>query len=421
MVRRLEALPRSKALWVLTRVLSDHQALDEALALALPEVSPERRPWLQDVCSGTLRWKGRLDLAIDAAALKKKPTGWLRKALLIGAYQLIGQERREAALVVSESVDWIRAKEGGAPAGFANAVLRRIAEQADHWRDAQAPKELATDAGAAWASFSPWLWQRLLADHGKEWGVAFSQAALKRPVLWLRLAPGASPPGEDVEGPVEHAWEAPTGGPLQAWEGFEQGRWIVQDISSQLLVQEVVRQLRKRGLATGRALDLCSAPGGKAIGLAWEGFDVDATDLSEARLKKVVENAKRTMTEGRVHAIPKSEISGVYDLVWVDAPCSGSGIVRRHPDVRWNFADARALTSLLASQAQVFEEGWERVRPGGFFVYSVCSVIKAEGPELLQAMGEKLAGVQAPLAQWSLAPHEPPYGDGFWACLLQKA
>src|SRR5688572_10265357 len=96
--------PREIAVRVLTRVLSDQKPLDDSLAELGHALAPDARAWLQEVTSGTLRWKGRLDWILDSAALKKKPTGWLRKILLIGAYQLIAQERTHPGAVVSETV-----------------------------------------------------------------------------------------------------------------------------------------------------------------------------------------------------------------------------------------------------------------------------------------------------------------------------
>ncbi|MFZ9596175.1 MAG: transcription antitermination factor NusB, partial [Bdellovibrionia bacterium] len=94
--------PRSLAVRVLTRVLSDREPLDEVLQALAEETPPASQAWLQEVCSGTLRWRGRLDGVIDSCAVKKKPSGWLRKVLLIAAYQLVVQERPPAAWVVSE-------------------------------------------------------------------------------------------------------------------------------------------------------------------------------------------------------------------------------------------------------------------------------------------------------------------------------
>ncbi len=110
------------------------------------------------------------------------------------------------------------------------------------------------------------------------------------------------------------------------------------------------------------------------------------------------------------------------DLVWVDAPCSGTGIMRRHPDVRWLRKEAE-LNALRSVQEALLAEAWEKVRPGGFLAYSVCSVLKDEGPQRLQALVKKCAARGSEpiwVRDWLLTPMELPHGDGFWAGLLRK-
>src|SRR4051812_5959154 len=103
--------PRDLAARILARVLSDGDNLETAVSSLASDVSPESRTWLQEICSGTLRWKGRLDFALDSVALKKKPSGWLRRMLLVAGYQLIAQDRVHPGAVVNEAVSEIRRKE----------------------------------------------------------------------------------------------------------------------------------------------------------------------------------------------------------------------------------------------------------------------------------------------------------------------
>ncbi|MCM2322254.1 MAG: hypothetical protein NDJ90_03225 [Oligoflexia bacterium] len=405
--------PRDQAVRILTKVLSDGMALDEALVATIAEIGPGARGWLQEVCAGTLRWKGRLDLVIDSVSLKKKPSGWLRKILLVAAYQLIVQERTQPGVVVSETVSEIKRREGEAPAKFANAVLRKVADHAQQWRE-MAPTK---GAEAAWASLPDWLWQRLVRQYGDGWARGYARASLERPVIWIRARrpdwkPEWAEPGDRVPG----SFRLTSGGSVPDRDGFSEGEFFVQDISSQLLIFEVASEVRKA--LTGRsltALDLCAAPGGKSAGLAWEGFEVIASDREEKRLALLRQTVSRVAPEVKV--VPKAGLAELEprDLVWVDAPCSGSGILRRHPDVRW-LRREKELQALMKVQREVLEEGWKKTRSGGFLVYSVCSVLKEEGPEVLQA-----AKLDAHLVrEWSLWPQQAPYGDGFWGALLRK-
>jgi 16S rRNA (cytosine967-C5)-methyltransferase len=408
--------PRDLAVRALTRVLSDGQALDEALAGLTGEIKPEGRGWLTEVCSGTLRWKGRLDAVIDAIALRKKPSGWLRKTLLVAAYQLIGQERTSPGAVVSETVNLIRQKEGEAPAKFANALLRKISEHAESWRTLEFPADGTPAEAAAWASQPEWLWRRIFRERGSEWAKAYALASLERPSLWVR-ARGGRPGWEPGPVPGSFRVAASEEGPgVASWQGFEGGQFFVQDISSQWLVHSISQAVREEAPSAPRtALDLCAAPGGKSAGLAWDGWEVTASDRESPRMELLKQTLARVAPQSRV--VQKSEVSKLepMTLVWVDSPCTGSGILRRHPDARW-LRQETELAALGRVQVQLLREGWERVAPGGFLAYSVCSVLKEEGPQPLERAG--LAGHL--VREWRLDPQTPPHGDGFWCALLRK-
>lgn len=410
--------PRGLAVQVLTAVLSDGTPLDLALdRIAKPhQLSSQSRAWLVDVCAGALRWRGRLELAVDSTALKKKPSGWLRKILLIAAYQLVVQERVAAALVVNETVGEVKKKEGEAPAKFANASLRKIADSAREWRELPFPSGSPVVEKAGWASFPEWLWSSLEHQQGEAWVSEFARATLERPTLWFRAAPDTQLIESATAGPVPGSYQSQEAGMVSGREGFAEGRFFVQDISSQILIHEISQDARS-ALGPGQlsVLDLCAAPGGKALGLAWNGFSVHATDIDAGRLSQLRENIERIRSDIRV--LPREEVSSLeaQDLVWVDAPCSGSGIIRRHPDVRW-LRKERDVQSLVEKQIKLVQEAWQKVRPGGFLAYSVCSVLKQEGPGVLNR-----CGLEAHVTRkWLLCPQQPPYGDGFWAALLRK-
>ncbi len=403
---------------MLTRVLTENASIEDAIEGAFAEgVDPSVRAWLLEVCSGTLRWKGRLDLAIDSIALKKKPTGWLRKVLLIAAYQLIAQERTSPKSVVIETVDEVRKREGEAPAKFANAVLRKLADHAAEWC------EILPESPQA-ASLPDWIFDRVKRQQGKEWVQAFARAALERPKTWIRKKDAAWSP-EWIEAPAgaeqlpATAALAREGGAIPAKAGFAEGEFIVQDISSQVLVDRVNRLAREKlGSGALRALDLCAAPGGKSVGLAWSGFEVTATDQSEARRKLLAQTVERVGAQIKLIAYDEVAQQGLFDLVWVDAPCTGSGIIRRHPEVRWVKGE-KELQSLLKIQRELLQRAWERVRPGGILVYTVCSVLEEEGRLGLQEAA--LSGASQPQEGWLLAPHLPPGGDGFFGAFLVKS
>jgi 16S rRNA (cytosine967-C5)-methyltransferase len=394
--------PRDLAVKILTRVLSEKTPLDAAL----DELAPaEHRAWLQELCTGTLRWKGRLDSIIDSNSLKKKPTGNLRKVLLLASYQLIVQDRTHAALIVSETVDEIKKLEGDAPAKFANAVLRKIADHAGEWRNL--PCE-----NAAWASLPEWIWNKCVHQRGIEWTEKFAQACLERPQHWVRAKRDDWHPEWAKKGEIPFSFEVVQSGAIPDKEGFAEGEFYVQDISSQFLIREVAR-LVQAAIKNPSAVDLCAAPGGKTVGLAWSGFRVTASDSNEKRIALLEENLKRLQLPVPVKPFAELEAS---DLVWVDAPCSATGIIRRHPDVRW-LRQESDLTALTRLQKDLLKKGMDLTRAGGFLAYSVCSVLKEEGERLIKSIPD---AEFEKIAEWNLAPHIPPLGDGFYAALIRK-
>ncbi len=421
----MKTYPRDLAVKILTRVLSDQQALDQALAELALDAPPDTRAWLQEVCSGTLRWRGRLDLAIDSIALKKKPSGWLRKMILLTAYQLVAQDRTPAGRVVSETVTDVKQREGEAPSKFANALLRKVADHALDWRSMEVRAKAPLAEQARWASLPEWLWKKLVQENGLEGAKAYAQASLDRPGLWIHARRVDWAPLQEAhwsDGPVpgsKRLQESAGLGQISEWAGFKEGEFFVQDISSQTLVYEISREVRE-SLGTGplRVLDLCAAPGGKTAGLAWNGFQVSASDRDESRYALLQQTVDRVGAGTQIQVVPQNAVGALpsQDLVWVDAPCTGTGILRRHPDVRW-LRQEKELSVLGKLQAELIQKAWEKVRPGGFLAYSVCSVLREEGPGRIESA--KLAGTR--VKDWNLLPQNAPFGDGFWATLIQKS
>lgn len=274
--KSLQQKPRALALKVLTQVLSEHRPMDEALEELTNRESAENRAWLLDLCSGTMRWKGRIDFIIDSLATKKKPSGGLRKSLLLATSQLLAQDRVSASKVVFETVDFIREREGDQAAQFANAILRKVSEKVDYWKTWSFPETATNGEKSAWASLPEWMWNKFVATWGEAWVRDYAMASLERPQTWLRKKNPSEPP------------QLAQAGLISTQEGFAQGEWIVQDLSSQTLILEVTNELGTRGVQPGRALDLCAAPGGKTVGLAWRGWHVLASDRQGPDRKSVV-------------------------------------------------------------------------------------------------------------------------------------
>ncbi len=398
---------RTIAVKILAQVLNSELSIDDAMLAELNRTSGATKPefdrsWIYEMCSGVLRYKGRLDFIIDTYSLKKKPTGPLRRYLYTAVYQILAQET-VPALVVSETVQAVREKEGEAPAKFVNACLRKVADAKEQWKNWSVTAATAEDELIAWCSLPKWIYKKLVKQYGLEFTLAYSKASLERPVTWFKNL-------ENGESQI-----LPHG-----YQGNE-ARGFVQDISNQNLVKKVHENLlsfgqSKNSKSLPKVLDLCSAPGGKALALAGLQYSVVATDRDEQRLLKVVENKTRLKFQDSALMVkPFIEVWGSaqkWDVIWLDVPCMSIGIMRRHPEIKWNRLE-KDLPLLVLKQEELVEWSRAHLEPEGILVYSTCSLFKEENPEKIQ--GFELC------ASFKAFPQEEPFGDGIVAHLFKLA
>jgi 16S rRNA (cytosine967-C5)-methyltransferase len=330
----------------------------------------------------------------------------VRATLRVAAYQLLVLDRVPAHAAVAEAVTHVK-RLVPAAAGFANALLRRVAAEG---RAVPLPDPSADPVLhlAVATSHPAWLVARELAAHGFEEARRRLSADLAPAPLVLR----ARPPGGDgrdrliarlveagipcragVAAPdavVVEPGTVPPGG-VAALPGFAEGAFAVQDEASQLVA------LLLEPAAGARVLDACAAPGGKTGHLAdlvGPAGQVVALDVGEARLARLREAVARLGIEARVVVAshdattplppPPSPIAGPYDAVLIDAPCSGLGVLRRNPDILWR-RRPEDIPALAARQRAILEAVAPAVRPGGRLAYSVCTTTEEEGPAVVAA------------------------------------
>ncbi len=256
-------------------------------------------------------------------------------------------------------------------AGMVNAVARRVADGgAGLW------------AEAAEAPLPPWLAEPVAAAWGPEAVAAIAEA--HRQPAPIDITVKVSDEAEAWAVALD-AERLPTGSlrlrrraRVSGLPGFAEGAWWVQDAAAAL-------PARLFGpLAGRRALDLCAAPGGKTLQLAAAGADVTALDVSDARLGRLRDNLARTGLSARVVAADALgwTPAGKFDAILLDAPCSASGTIRRHPDLPHLHGGSDPAT-LVALQATLLARAWEWLAPGGRLVYAVCSLLPSEGEEQL--------------------------------------
>jgi len=295
-------------------------------------------------------------------------------ALLIGTAQIL-LFGGPAHAAVDLSVRIVQADRKAARyAGLINAVLRRITREG-------AARLAAIDAAAL--DTPDWLLQRWTSAYGPETARAIATANANEPALDLTVKADADEWAGKLRGRV-----LPTGslrtlphGPVPLMPGFAEGAWWVQDAAAAL-------PARLFGDVAGlRVADLCAAPGGKTLQLAHAGARVTAVDRSEPRLARLRDNLQRCglAAEAIIAADAAEWEDGPFDAVLVDAPCSSTGTIRRHPDIAW-LKRAADLAPLTALQRRLLERAIALTRPGGTIVYCTCSLEPEEGEGLVAAV-----------------------------------
>jgi len=252
-----------------------------------------------------------------------------------------------------------------------NAVLRRVAREKDHFVSSKFENV---------DPFPKWFSQRLRTDYGKKRVTEIASTISQRPGIDLSVKSEPAAWAERLGGKI-----LPTGGirlttdtPVHELDGYKDGAWWVQDAAASMPAQ--LFQTKPEA----SVLELCAAPGGKSAQLVNFGYNVTALDISENRLKRLSENlARLNMKANLVQAdILEWEPDTEFDCVLLDAPCSSTGTIRRHPDVLWSRQD-QDITSLAELQFKLLTKAIEFVKPGGEIVFSNCSIFKEEGEDLL--------------------------------------
>ena len=347
---------RSLALTLLRAVTEHHRPLEDALD-RLPPAEARDRAAAHRLAAAVLRRMGTLDAVLEPH-LSKAPPPDVRLILLLGAAQLLFLGTPPHA-AVGTAVDLARAEKLTPFAKMVNAVLRRVAEYG--------PKLLG-QLDAARLDTPQWLWT--------SWGAEarlIAEGHVAEAPLDITLAPGAVAP----EGGVAlstGSWRYPAGTRVTELAGFEDGAFWVQDAAAALPAGLLAAR------AGERVADLCAAPGGKTAQLAATGASVVAVERDRRRLVRLRENLARVkMSVEIVQADALAWAPGeLFDAILLDAPCSATGTIRRHPDVA-HIKKPRDVTALAEGQRALLDAAARLLKPGGRLVYAVCSLQPEEG------------------------------------------
>jgi len=428
--------PRAVAAKVVRDVIGSKQPLNDALQNHVGELSSSAdQPLLQELSYGVLRWWFLLKetaLALLQTPLKQKDLDVLC-LLLVGIYQL-QHTRIPHHAAVSETVSAVRQLNKGWADKLLNAVLRRYLRQ----NGASNP----TLSAQGQYSHPSWLLEKLQTAWSEQWPDIVA-ADNERPPMTLRVNQQKISREDYVrllqnEGiqASEAAWvshglilDQPIN--VEKLPGFNQGLVSVQDSAAQLAVGLL------QAKSGERLLDACAAPGGKTAHLleTTPQLELVALDLDPQRLQRVSENLRRLNLDATLicgdAAQPQRWWDGtLFDRILLDAPCSATGVIRRHPDIKV-LRQAEDVKRVALLQRQILDAIWPLLKPGGMLVYATCSILPEENEDQVALFIEhnKDACYQGISAPWG---HERRYGrqifpgedrmDGFYyACMVKSA
>lgn len=431
-----DGLPaRRCALDLLSSILDRAQPLDQALESdpTLPILSPRDRAFIRMLVTTTLRRLGQIDDLLRRASDQNAPpdSPLLHNLLRLGVTQLAFMATADYA-VVDQSVELAASCGLVRQKGFVNAVLRRIAREQAVWVSTQ---------NAARLNIPAWLFDSWCADYGDATAHAIAEASLAEAPLDLSFQ---NPAAIEQFAAMTETIVLPTGsvrllrgGGIVELPGFAEGAWWVQDAAA-TLPAKLFGDLNDKTV-----IDLCAAPGGKTAQLATQGAHVIALDRSAPRLERLRENMQRLHLENQI-TVEVADAAvwqprAPADFILLDAPCSATGTLRRHPDVM-HLKSARDIERLAALQTRLLDHAAMMLAPGGILIYCTCSLQKSEGEQQIDAFLARhpaihrlpiaaaeignLTDAITPAGDTRLLPfHLATQGgiDGFYIARLQKA
>ncbi|MEE8220590.1 MAG: 16S rRNA (cytosine(967)-C(5))-methyltransferase RsmB [Woeseiaceae bacterium] len=396
--KKTGARTRARAAEAVDAVVIRSRSLDTALAQAEAGISPSERGLARALCYGTLRFHWRLRSQVSALLdrpLKAKDSV-IESLIAVGIYQLTGTRIPDHA-AVSMTVDASRVLRRPKYASLINAVLRNFLR-----KNMQAAEPVDEEARY---SHPAWLLERLRCDWPDHW-LEIVEAGNRQAPMWLRVninrqsqagyinelkefqesrqsADDAA--SHQVIAGFDQAVKLARPRPVSELPGFSDGQVSVQDAAAQLAGPWLLRGGAKR------ILDACAAPGGKTgqlLELAGPDADLTAIDLDEDRLDKVRENLARLGLSATVLAADASTpdewwAGAQFDRILLDAPCSGSGVIRRHPDIKL-LRRAEDIATLAGSQLALLRALWPLLEANGRLLYATCSVLTEENDAVVR-------------------------------------
>ena len=420
---------RSLAAQLIERVVDKGESLSAILPGAQKTLADKDGALLQELCFGVMRTLPQLE-ALIGKLMERPLTGKqrvLHYLIMVGLYQVL-YTRVPAHAALAETVAGAEVLKRANLKGLINGVLRQFQRQ-------QETLIAEVDQGPQRYWHPGWLLKRLQAAWPEQWQ-QIVEANNQRPPMWLRvnrqhhsreawLALLQAEEKAAFTGDAPDALRLESPAPVSQLPGFDQGWVTVQDLSAQRCALLLEPQDNER------ILDLCAAPGGKTTHILEIApkANVLAVDIDEQRLSRVHENLQRLGMQAEVRqgdGRKPEEWCGEqqFDRILLDAPCSATGVIRRHPDIKWLRRD-RDIAELASLQREILQAVWPRLKSGGTMIYATCSILPEENHQQIaaflaehdDAIGEKLP--QGEINGWQVFPSVDG-GDGFFYAKLMK-
>lgn len=427
---------RSAAATILAQVIGQHRSLSAMLAQNLPLLAEKERGLCQQICYGVLRWQPTLTFL--SSQLLKKPfknkDADIQVLLLIGLFQLRSM-RTPPHAAISETVNASKKLGKQWAVGLLNACLRNYQRQQDSLEQQLKQHE------SAYYAHPDWLLKQYQHDWPADWQ-QLAEANNQQPPMMLRvnqqlasrdtyllMLTKAEIAASEIAG-CDNGILLQEATDVYALPGFSEGMVSVQDGAAQLVAPLL-------SVETGqRILDACAAPGGKTchmLEMAQEN-EVLALDIDPERLKQIRQNTERLRLNATLMTADAADPGkwwdgNTFDRILIDAPCSGSGVIRRHPDIK-TLRRPEDISNLAQKQQQLLDNLWPLLKADGLMVYTTCSAFKQENEQQIEAFLQRHPDAEE--VRPDTPPARPrPYGyqrlpgddvmDGFYyACLRRR-
>jgi 16S rRNA (cytosine967-C5)-methyltransferase len=371
--------PRLAAANIVDEGIRSGQSIEELTPRYTVDLSPRDRSLARAIATVTFRRLGTLDRALSERMLQGLPdssTG-MRIIMLTAAAQLLFLDVPDHAAVDCAVRLIGEDKRRAGLRGFANAVLRRVARE----------RAMILAGSDALADDTPaWLGRRWIKTYGETRARAIAEIHGQEPPLDITVKSDAEDWAAQLDGLLlpSGSIRLKSRAAIETLPGYAEGQWWVQDAAASLPARFLKAQ------AGERVADLCAAPGGKTMQLAATGAHVTAVDRSRPRMARLRENLARTSLTADIMVTDAATLSptsfpSLFDAVLVDAPCSATGTIRRHPDVAWSKRE-EDMPRLAALQARLLDNAIELTRTGGRIVYCTCSLESEEGEAQISAL-----------------------------------